>query len=453
MKSNHTLVLLLALLAAQTAGANTLTVTSTADSGPGTLRAALASAADGDTIDVTGVSGTILLTSGELLVSNSVDILGPGPDGLFVNGNATDRIFYVSTNAVVHISGLTITNGLSSEERFTYGSGGGIYTLGILTVSNCVLSGNTASNNDYPAYGGGICNGGALTVVNSTIRDNFADPWGGGIENYGGLMVSNCTISGNSANYLGGGINNGLTGSSATLTIANSTLSGNRANYRGGGIYNDGVYVGSSATLTITNSTFSGNSAYNNGGSIWNGYATLEIGSTILNAGASGGNIYNEATVTSLGYNLSSDDGSGLLTAMGDQINTDPMLGPLQDNGGPTFTHALLPGSPCINAGDPAFVGPPDFDQRGPGYPRVVGGRIDIGAFECEPWLGIARNFGNLVLSWSTNFPGFTLEYTTFLPNSGSWTPVPGTRLVIGDQYLLGDGPVSGNRFYRLRSP
>jgi hypothetical protein len=72
------------------------------------------------------------------------------------------------------------------------------------------------------------------------------------------------------------------------------------------------------------------------------------------------------------------------LTAMGDQINTDPMLGPLQDNGGPTFTHELLNGSPAIDAGDPTFTPPPDYDQRGPGYPRVVNSRIDIGAFEVQ---------------------------------------------------------------------
>ena len=95
----------------------------------------------------------------------------------------------------------------------------------------------------------------------------------------------------------------------------------------------------------------------------------LEIGNTILNRGASGVNIYSngDGIVTSLGYNLSSDDGGGILTGPGDQINTDPLLGPLQDNGGPTFTHALLPGSPAIDAGDPNFTPPPFFDQRGPG--------------------------------------------------------------------------------------
>ena len=86
-------------------------------------------------------------------------------------------------------------------------------------------------------------------------------------------------------------------------------------------------------------------------------------------------------TLTSLGYNLASDDGGGVLIGPGDQINTDPLVGPVQDNGGPTFTHALLPDSPAINAGDPNFTPPPFYDQRGPGFDRIANGRIDIGSF------------------------------------------------------------------------
>src|SRR4029077_8679273 len=79
------------------------------------------------------------------------------------------------------------------------------------------------------------------------------------------------------------------------------------------------------------------------------------------------------------------DNGNGFLNGPGDQINTDPILGPLQDNGGPTFTHALLPSSPAIDAGDPKFTPPPDYDQRGPGFVRVFNGRIDVGSFEVQP--------------------------------------------------------------------
>lgn len=108
--------------------------------------------------------------------------------------------------------------------------------------------------------------------------------------------------------------------------------------------------------------------------------ATLELSNAILNTGISGENTFNDGgTVTSHGYNLSSDDGGGYLTASGDQINTDPLLGPLQDNGGPTFTHALLPGSPAIDTGDPSFTPPPFYDQRGPDFWRVRNDRIDVG--------------------------------------------------------------------------
>jgi hypothetical protein len=175
---------------------------------------------------------------------------------------------------------------------------------------------------------------------------------------------------------LGGG---GIYYNGGTLTVTNSTISGNSIfNGNGGGIWNAG-------NLTVTNSTISGNSAPPaQGGAIFNtGEAMIE--DTILNAGASGGTIFIAGgAVHSLGYNLASDNGGGVLTGPGDRINTNPMLGPLQHNGGPTLTQALLPGSPAIDAGDPNFTPPPLFDQRGPGYHRAVDGRIDIGSFEVQ---------------------------------------------------------------------
>ncbi len=111
----------------------------------------------------------------------------------------------------------------------------------------------------------------------------------------------------------------------------------------------------------------------------------LNIKNTIVKVSPEGHSILNGyGAIVSGGYNLSSDDGAGYLNGPGDQINTDPMLGPLQDNGGPTLTHALLPASPAINAGDPNFVPPPDYDQRGPGFDRLRNGRIDIGSFEVQ---------------------------------------------------------------------
>src|SRR5882672_7571524 len=136
-----------ALLCAVTTSAlaATIPVTNTADSGSGTLRAALAGASSGDTIDATGLSGTILLTSGELGVSNSVTIIGPGPGTLAVNGNypnTTNRVFYITQSNHVTIAGLAITNGNAGIDW-----GGGIFNDGsTLTVSNCTISGNAAED-------------------------------------------------------------------------------------------------------------------------------------------------------------------------------------------------------------------------------------------------------------------------------------------------------------------
>ena len=177
------------------------------------------------------------------------------------------------------------------------------------------------------------------------------------------LQISNTTLNNNSAGDDAGAILN-IADTKGTAILSNCTVSGNSAQSYGGGINNV-------AGLTLSNTTFSGNSA-NFGGSIAIGNpVTVSIGDTVLKAGKMGGNIYNDGgTVISRGYNLSSDNGGGYLNGPGDQINTEPLLGPLQDNGGPTLTHALLPGSPAIDAGDPNFTPPPFYDQRGPGFPR-----------------------------------------------------------------------------------
>src|SRR5882757_2402542 len=333
--------------------ANIIIVTNTDDSGPGSLRDALAAAVDGDIIDATGISGTILLTSGELQITHAITINGPGAGSLAVDGNATFRVFDNLTSGV-SISGFSITNGSAPGD-----SGGGVFNEGgnsaTLRLSDCIVSGNSAD------FGGGIFN------LN------------------GALTVNNCTISGNGAAFSGGGIVNSGSGTAATLTITNSTISDNSATANDGGGILNGAAGSALASVIVSNSTLSDNSATANGGGIYNqGNAQFQVGSTVLNAGSSGENIFNGGQATSLGYNLSSDDGAGILIGTGDQINTDPMLGPLQDNGGPTFTHALLPGSPAIDAGDPSFAPPPSFDQRGPGFDRVSGSRIDIGSFEVQ---------------------------------------------------------------------
>src|SRR5262245_23284630 len=164
-----------------TAQAATITVTSTDDSGAGTLRDALANAAESDTIDATGISGAITLTTGQLSVTNSVTILGPGANILAVNGNfpnTTNRVFYISPGLTVTIAGLSVTNGLAGD----YDVGGGIQNdHSSLTVSNCVISANGAMQ------GGGIYNNGVsgsswVTIVNSTISLNGAE-YGAGLDN------------------------------------------------------------------------------------------------------------------------------------------------------------------------------------------------------------------------------------------------------------------------------
>jgi len=366
------------------------------------LRQALADANNGDAIDASGVSGVITLTTGELLVDKSVTIDGAGADVLAVDGNGASRVFQFGSGETVSISNLTVRNGrddvsgggISNGDGATatitdctvsgnvagsiQGQGGGIFNTGTLTTINSTVSGNTAgAAGGVTGDGGGIFNSGTLTIVNNTISGNMAiskSGTGGGIFNDGTLTIVNSTVSGNTAGK-GAGIDNA--GIATTVTITNSTFSGNAALAYGGACFNQG-------TLQIANSTLSDNSAIFGGGVLTQGM--LQIGNTILKRGASGENIHSfgQLMVTSMGYNLSSDDAAGALTGPGDQINTDPMLGPLQNNGGPTFTHVLLPGSPAIDGGDPSFTPPPFFDQRGTGFDRVVNGRIDIGSFEVQ---------------------------------------------------------------------
>src|SRR5215475_13563203 len=412
-----TVLAILFFAAAITLRADTITVTKTNDSGPGSLRQALADANDGDTINF-AVSGTIGLTSDELVLDKSVTISGPGANVLTVaraQGAPNFRIFHIAPSRTVTIQGLTITNGYTNDSPV---SGGGIYNdHSNVTVNRCVVTDNSARGTGGFS-GGGIGNYGgfsgsaSLTINDSIISDNNVNDGitsnvGGGIYNFGiqgsaTLTINNSTISGNQA-FQGGGLftDGGVTGSIAVVTISNSTFSGNYADQYAGGIMNE-ANEGGQATVTVTNSTFAGNSSCNcnffagaifNDGNTKPGGAMLETANTIFKGDLTNpANIFNQGgVVISDGYNLTSDagvlntnGGIGGFNAPGDQINTDPMLGPLQDNGGPTFTHELLFGSPAIAAGDPNFTPPPFFDQRGPGFNRVVNGRIDVGSFEIQ---------------------------------------------------------------------
>src|SRR5438477_907659 len=363
-RSFYVLAIACALFGLPTGQAATITVNNKNDSGPGSLRQALADAHNEDTINFdSSLNGqTITLTSGERVVNKIVSINGPGPTNLAVDANHASRVFHVSDGASAGISGLSIINGSASGLY-----GGGIYNdHSTLSVINCALSGNSA---DAPTGGGG-------GIYNDAFYDSAT------------LYVLNCTLSGNSASYgYGGGIGNEGYQGTATLTVLNSTLSGNWATF-GGAIYASSDTF-NSARLYVFHTTLSGNSASSSGGGggIYNAGAITQLANTVFNASS----IFRASgMIGSLGYNLCSDDGSGFLTATGDQINTDPMLGPLQDNGGPTFTHTLLSGSPAIDSGDPsfdpyAFSPPLLYDQRGDGFTHVVNNHIDIGAFEVQP--------------------------------------------------------------------
>jgi hypothetical protein len=424
------------------------TVTSLADSGPGSLRQAIADTAPGGTVDFdAGLAGSITLTSSPLTVAKDLTIAGPGADVITVSGNHARTVFAIASQVDAHISGLTIADGNSVSLN-----GGGIYNQGTLTVTQCTLSGNSVSQN---SSGGGIFNlGGTLTVTNSTLSGNSAGAGGGifnaanvgstvtltsstlsgnsagdggGIFNQGTLSVTSSTLSGNSAPTGAGG---GIFNQGGTLTVTSSTFSGNSAHASGGGNGGGGIY--NSGPLTVTRSTFSGNSA-NAGGGIYTGFNTVTVTDSTLSGNSAsgiGGGILNGSTLTltnctvsgnsanagggirsdggsvtirntilavntapgspdlsgplnSQGHNLIGDGTGGSGFAGTDLVGTaalpiDPLLGPLQDNGGPTFTMALLAGSPALNAGDSNQLGV--ADQRG----VFRAGGVNIGAYQAS---------------------------------------------------------------------
>jgi hypothetical protein len=334
-----------------------LTATGAGSGLAGDLRYCITQAADGDAITFgAGVTGTINVGTPLPTLTHSITIDGPGPGLLTIDKFNRDPVFSVSQGATVRISGLTVSH--------DYQEGGGIENLGTLDVSNCTISDNGAVD------GGGIRNLGTLTVSSSTISGNLSTTQGGGIWNGGTLTVSNSTISGNIA-YGGGeyseaGGGGGIT-NRGTMIITNSTITDNYTGSYCGGIYN----LGTSATLTISNSTISGS----NGDGLFTGYGGIvNMRNTIL----AGNEIDLDGALSSSGHNLigSTWGGSGFDDT--DLLNVDPLLGPLQDNGGSTQTMALLAGSPALNSGDPTQLGV--ADQRG----VVRSGGVNIGAYQAS---------------------------------------------------------------------
>ncbi len=368
------------LVGAASAGhAATLPVINTDDAGLGSLRGQIAAAGNGDTIDLSGVGGTIRLTSGELLIGEGLTIRGPGAKVLAISGSNMFRIFNVTAPApdVVDISGLTIRDG--GPQGGTMG-GGGILFNGGVTFGTYRLTDCEITSNDVSAAG---------------------NPLGGGIDNEGGtVLIERCAIVNNVATFRGGGIQNQGFGS---MTIVNSTIAGNTAGPTG-----IGGGIRSLLPLTLVNCTFAGNSAQT-AGNISRSSATTSLQNTIVAGGilvGSGGTSPDiNGAVTSLDYNLIEDTTGATISGTTTHTITglSPMLGMLADNGGPTRTLALLRGSAAIDAGsavtDPITSAPLNVDQRGNPRPvdalpgGGVGNASDIGAFETQlPPLSISAS-------------------------------------------------------------
>jgi hypothetical protein len=331
----------IAFVAPSAASAATIAVTSNADSGAGTLRAALASAAPGDTVTVPAM--TITLTSGALRVSNSVTIQGAGARATTISGGNNSGAFELNA-AGAKIEGLTITQGRDnsgfggvdarqgvtlSDDAIVYNTGGGVYAWGgPLVIDHSLIAHNQAGRGGGIVYAGGP----GATITDTTIADNTATDEGAGIQIY----------------------NNGL------LTLDSDTLVDN----------------------VLTNPVSWGGNLYMDPGT------TLQMGDTILAGGAAGqgGDCYvaSGASWTSLGHNAEDtepnpDSGcQSQFTGPVDHTGLTLKLGALQDNGGPTDTILPAAGSPVVDQGDPSRCLPDD--QRGVSRPQ--GGGCDIGAVE-----------------------------------------------------------------------
>ena len=282
------------------------------------------------------------------------DVILDGEGNLTVDASDDHRVFAVGELVTVELRGFTVTGGKVVGE-----SGGGIANGGDLTLANSTVRENAAESQPEPCGGdpcaagraGGIWNGGegTLTLLSTTVSRNTADSGGGIFQSGASLMLTNSTVSGNTAS-------------------------------EGGGIYNDG-----SGPATLTNSTVSGNSAGSGSAILLSAvgpFASIITTSTLIDGACSQ---QGEVTWTSNGYNIESPgDTCGFDTNEGDQVNVsadDLNLGELSDNGGLTETHALLPGSAAINQIPKADCGV-NTDQRGRPRPETGGDACDVGSFE-----------------------------------------------------------------------
>ncbi len=403
--------------------AATQTVTTTNDSGAGSLRDAIANAASGDSIVFApSLSGQTIALSSRIEITLNLTITGG--QVITLSGNDTTPIFDIDNGATVTLDGLTFVNGYNATLH-----GGAIVNSGNLTVTNSLFSDNEAGQN-----GGALFSDGTVTISDSSFINNVAGLRGGAIDNNGTMALTNGQISNNRA-INGGGLGNSGTftvettqilnntalngagggiANSEGFTVTESTLSGNSAS-NGGGLYNsgemtverstlagnqaaDGAGASNSGGLHLNNSTFSANIATNLGGALFNSVSVNLRNSTLTeNEAPSGAGIYsnsnatypthtlivNQASgddcvgvVTSNSYNIDSD-GSCSLEGTGDQPSQTLELGELADNGGPTQTHSIPSGSSAHNGGNTTCQA---SDQRG--IERAQNTNCDIGAHE-----------------------------------------------------------------------
>jgi hypothetical protein len=317
-----------------------------------------------------------------LTISFNLRIIGSGAKTTIIDGEQENTVVTITNNnALVVLADLTIRDGATQD-----GSGGGVANSGgTVTIYNSIITQNFAVNGDVEgSAGGGIFNSGTLTLDRSTVSQNQATGnyycYGGGIYNTGMLTIANSTISENSfscADVYGAAIYD-----AGTIFMSNSTIAGNSTE---GGYYGGaGLYEVGSGTATISSSTIVDNISTGSQGGGIEGPVTMQ--NSII-ADNQDGNCL--GTVRSYGYNLSSDNTCDL-TGLGDLNNTEPKLGPLQNNGGPTQTVGELEGSPTIDAGNPKGCtarprGPLlTTDQRGAPRPgkNKHDKRCDMGAFE-----------------------------------------------------------------------
>jgi hypothetical protein len=397
-------------------------VTTPTDDGPGSLRQAIANAQPGDTIRFAPTLPPIILLRSTLVIDKDLVILGPGPQKLMLLrhiGAQTPgfRIFEVRAGQVT-IAGLTIANGRAvNPDGQSDNLGGGIFNAGTLTVSNCVIAQNVAlAEAGGNGFGGGIFTLGPLTLVDSTLRANRVNYAGGGLCTFHAapVRVERCTISDNFAGVQGGGVNfQGRAG-----VLKNCTVSGNATSAEGtaSGLLHL-AFENEDSALDLAACTVTRNRGNDIGAVVLaalplnRGHLTRLINTLVAQNESPNFFLDGNPTLQSLGHNLDSDGTSGLTHGVnGDQVGTvaapiDARLGALLANGGPTRTHALLPGSPALDAGicQDADGAPLTEDQRR--YPRPSGAACDMGAFENQP-PQVRCPPGGIVNAWNDTLTG-----------------------------------------------